>query len=56
MKRLIQRGLMFGNLIEVSSPALIERYIRAMKHLTGNSPSRKSQAMSKERHHVRFAW
>jgi hypothetical protein len=35
MKRLIQRGLMFGNLIEVSSPALIERYNRALKHLTG---------------------
>lgn len=35
MKRLIQKGLMFGNLIEVSSPALIERYNRAMEHLTG---------------------
>ena len=35
MKRLIQRGLMFGNLIEVSSPALVERYNRALKHLTG---------------------
>ena len=33
MKRLIQAGLMFGNLIEVSSPALIERYNRALKHL-----------------------
>ncbi len=35
MKRLIASGLMFGNLIEVSSPALIERYNRALKHLTG---------------------
>lgn len=35
MKRLIERGLMFGNLIEVSSPQLIERYNRALKHLTG---------------------
>ncbi|MDQ2090498.1 DUF6638 family protein [Marimonas arenosa] len=35
MKRLIERGLMFGNLIEVASPALIERYNRALEHLTG---------------------
>lgn len=35
MKRLIEKGLMFGNLIEVSSPALVERYRRAMRHLTG---------------------
>ncbi len=35
MKRLIEKGLMFGNLIEVSSPALIERYNRAMKALCG---------------------
>lgn len=35
MKRLIAKGLMFGNLIEVSSPALVERYKRAMKHLCG---------------------
>ncbi len=35
MKRLIQRGLMFGNLIEVSSPQLVARYNRALKHLTG---------------------
>ena len=39
MKRLIQRGLMFGNLIEVSSPALIERYNRALKELTGKITS-----------------
>ena len=35
MKRLIQRGLMFGNLIRVDSPALIERYNRALEGLTG---------------------
>jgi len=33
--RLIERGLMFGNLIEVASPILIARYNRALKHLTG---------------------
>ncbi len=37
MKRLISAGLMFGNLVEVSSPALIERYNRALKHLTGRT-------------------
>ncbi len=37
MKRLIERGLMFGNLVEVSSPALIDRYNRALKHLTGKT-------------------
>ena len=35
MKRLISKGLMFGNLIPVESPALIERYNRALKALTG---------------------
>lgn len=35
MKRLIQRGLMFGNLIRIDSPALIERYNRALQGLTG---------------------
>ncbi|TNF58660.1 MAG: hypothetical protein EP307_11875 [Rhodobacteraceae bacterium] len=35
MKRLISSGLMFGNLIEIASPALVERYNRALKHLTG---------------------
>ncbi|MFN3723034.1 MAG: DUF6638 family protein [Paracoccaceae bacterium] len=35
MRRLIEKGLMFGNLIEVTSPALIERYKRAMRHLCG---------------------
>jgi len=37
MHRLIQRGLMFGNLIEVASPILVERYNRALKHLTGKT-------------------
>ena len=35
MKRLISKGLMFGNLIPVESPALVERYNRALKALTG---------------------
>jgi len=35
MMRLIKAGLMFGNLYEVSSKALVERYNRALKHLTG---------------------
>ncbi len=35
MKRLIQRGLMFGNLIHIDSPALVDRYNRALEHLTG---------------------
>lgn len=35
MNRLIRAGLMFGNLFHVSSPALIERYNRALHHLTG---------------------
>lgn len=37
MNRLIQSGLMFGNLVHVSSPALVERYNRALKHLTGKT-------------------
>ncbi|PCJ08514.1 MAG: hypothetical protein COB16_07500 [Rhodobacteraceae bacterium] len=37
MKRLIQHGLMFGNLFHVASPALVERYNRALQHLTGKS-------------------
>ncbi|WP_027235451.1 DUF6638 family protein [Leisingera caerulea] len=37
MKRLIQHGLMFGNLFHVTSPALVERYRRALKHLTGKT-------------------
>jgi len=35
MRRLIEKGLMFGNLIAVESPALVERYNRALRHLTG---------------------
>ncbi|MEL7098136.1 MAG: DUF6638 family protein [Pseudomonadota bacterium] len=35
MKRLITRGLMYGNLFHVASPALVERYNRALEHLTG---------------------
>ncbi|HBZ45137.1 MAG TPA: hypothetical protein DEO85_14015 [Maritimibacter sp.] len=35
MIRLIKRGLMFGNLIRVDSPALIRRYNRALHNLTG---------------------
>jgi hypothetical protein len=35
VKLLIEKGLMFGNLIPVESPVLVERYRRAMKHLTG---------------------
>ncbi len=35
MKYLIEKGLMFGNLIPVDSPVLVERYNRALKSLTG---------------------
>ena len=35
MNRLISLGLMFGNLIPVDSPALVDRYNRALKQLTG---------------------
>lgn len=35
MINLIRHGLMYGNLFEVSSPALVERYNRALRHLTG---------------------
>lgn len=42
MKRLIKRGLMFGNLIRISSPALIDRYNRALKQLTGKKTRLKS--------------
>jgi uncharacterized protein DUF6638 len=34
MMRLIKAGLMFGNLFPVNSTALVERYNRALKHLT----------------------
>ncbi len=39
MKRLIEKGLMFGNLFHVRSPALVERYNRALVHLTGKRTS-----------------
>ena len=35
MHRLIRHGLMFAGLFEVASPALVERYNRALHHLTG---------------------
>jgi hypothetical protein len=35
MNRLIKHGLMFGNLFHVDSPALVDRYNRALHHLTG---------------------
>jgi len=35
MNRLIRHGLMFGNLFHVNTPALTERYNRALHHLTG---------------------
>jgi len=35
MHRLIEKGLMFGNLIRVDSPIWVERYNRALTHLTG---------------------
>ncbi len=35
MNLLIEKGLMFGNLIRVDSPVLVDRYNRALKHLTG---------------------
>ena len=37
MERLIKSGLMFGNLVHVASPALVERYNRALEHLTGRT-------------------
>ncbi|WP_299284216.1 DUF6638 family protein [uncultured Tateyamaria sp.] len=37
MIRLIQSGLMYGNLFHVASPALVDRYNRALKHLTGQT-------------------
>ena len=35
MMRLIEKGLMYGNLVPVTSTALVARYNRALKHLTG---------------------
>ncbi len=39
MRRLIENGLMFGNLFHVNSTALADRYNRALKHLTGKTTS-----------------
>ncbi|MDV7271502.1 DUF6638 family protein [Thioclava sp. A2] len=33
MRRLIDKGLMFGNLVRVDAPALVARYNRALRHL-----------------------
>ena len=41
MHRLIEKGLMFGNLIRVDSPVLVERYNRALNHLSGRKTSQK---------------
>ncbi|MDN3720648.1 hypothetical protein QW131_18815 [Roseibium salinum] len=35
MMRLVQLGLIYGNLYEVSSPSMVARYNRALEHLTG---------------------
>ena len=35
MHRLIEKGLMFGNLVRVDNPVWVERYRRALTHLTG---------------------
>jgi len=35
VRRLIEKGLMFGNLYHVNTPALVDRYNRALEHLTG---------------------
>ena len=35
MMRLVRYGLMYGNLYEVSSEALVNRYNRALNHLIG---------------------
>ncbi len=35
MMRLIKKGLMFGNLVPVTSPIWVQRYNRALKRLTG---------------------
>jgi len=35
MMRLVRNGLMFGNLVQVTAPAIVGRYNRALKHLIG---------------------
>ena len=37
MIRLIEKGLMFGNLVHISSSTLVERYNRALRHLAGET-------------------
>jgi hypothetical protein len=37
MMRLIEKGLMYGNLFHVSGQAMADRYNRALKHLTGKT-------------------
>lgn len=37
MMRLVKNGLMFGNLVEIKSLALVERYNRALEHLIGKT-------------------
>ncbi|WP_171097842.1 DUF6638 family protein [Ruegeria sp. HKCCD7255] len=37
MIRLIEKGLMFGNLVHISSTVLVERYNRALQHLSGKT-------------------
>jgi hypothetical protein len=41
MHRLIEKGLMFGNLVRVDSPVLVERYNRALDHLIGRRTEQK---------------
>lgn len=38
VRRLIERGLMFGGLVHIASPALVARYNRALEHL-GRRPT-----------------
>ena len=35
--RLVKNGLMFGNLVEIKSTALVERYNRALEQLMGKT-------------------
>lgn len=35
MMRLVKHGLMYGNLLEVTSPSMVARYNRALEHLIG---------------------
>ena len=37
MRRLIEKGLMFGGLVAVDTPVLVERYNRAMRQLIGKT-------------------